>query len=105
MKISEVDAKVIEAIQGAKRRLMEATGRGSNCVAVELENSFYAVLSWSALVFYDGGENISHRGDDLEEVVADLLARHASRDEKKARDLRRLRTLAEELGLTIKEVA
>jgi hypothetical protein len=105
MKISEVDAKVIQAIESAKQRLMDATGRGKESVSVELENSFYAVLSWSATVFYPGSENISRRGDDLEEVVSDMLAKHARREKERANGLHTIRELAEKLGVKVEVLA
>lgn len=101
MKISEVDAKVIEAINAAKDRLMQATGRRASDILVELRRGFDDLVKWQVCLFVENVRQLDSIGEDLEEVIATVCAKHAKHAAQNKSELAQLQRLAEKLGVKV----
>ena len=101
MKISEVDAKVIEAINAAKVRLLQATGGRASDISVELRRGFDDLVKWQVCLFVENCRQLGAQGDDLEEVIATVCEKHAKLDAVKQSKVARLQRMAEKLGVKV----
>ena len=101
MKISEVDAKVIEAINTAKAHVAQLTGRKPTDINVGLEHGFNNDLRWSISVFEESFHSIMDRGDDLSAVVGGIRNKHAEHLTGIGSSVEQVRRLAEKLGVKV----
>jgi hypothetical protein len=101
MKISEVDTKVVEAINTAKAQVAEITGRLPKDINVELAHGYDNELLWAITVFEVGYRTITQRGDDLAKVKYGIRQKHAQHLAEFGSSVAQVKKLAEELGVKV----
>ena len=107
MKITEVSADVIAAINSAKAKVGEKTGRKATDinVALELGYGYNAEVIWSVHVFEKSYQSITATGVDLEDVIKDIAAKHADHLTGVGSHVAQVKRLAEKLGVKVEVLA
>jgi hypothetical protein len=107
MKINEVCADVLAAITEAKAKVGEITGRKPTDinVALELGYGYDAEAQWSVHVFEAGYQSITATGQDLEQVLKDIAAKHAEHLTGVGSSVEQVKRLAEKLGVKVEVLA
>lgn len=101
MKITEVCADVIAAINSAKERVEEITGRKATDINVALEHGYDNQMKWSVHVFEESYQSITATGFDLEKVLKDIAATHKEHLTGVGSSVAQVKRLAEKLGVKV----
>jgi hypothetical protein len=105
MKINEVCADVLAAINSAKARVGEITGRKPTDINVALEHSYNNETQWSVHVFESGYQSITATGQDLNHALKDIAAKHAEHLTGVGSSVEQVKRLAEKLGVKVEVLA
>ena len=107
MKITEVCADVIAAINLAKAKVGEKTGRKATDinVALEIGYGYNAEVIWSVHVFEADYQSIVASGNDLAAVVEEIAAKHKDYLTGVGSSVAQVKRLAEKLGVKVEVLA